>query len=114
MVVLMPLNWEEPFGLVMPEAMACGTPVIAFPRGAAPEIIVNGKTGYLVNGVDEMAEAVYRVDRLDPKDCRHHVQEHFDVPVMVDGYLAVYEWIIQMRLPGRPGFTPSGRGQETV
>lgn len=96
MVLLMPLEWEEPFGLVMPEAMACGTPVIAFPRGAAPEIITDGKTGYLVKGVDEMVEAVRRVDRLDPKDCRKHVEEHFDVPVMADGYLALYERMAEM------------------
>ncbi len=96
MALLLPLNWEEPFGLVMPEAMACGTPVIAFPRGAAPEIIVDGKTGYLVEGVDEMAEAVHRLDRLNPKDCRKHVQEHFDIPVMADGYLAVYERMIEL------------------
>jgi len=96
MVLLVPLNWEEPFGLVMPEAMACGTPVIAFSRGAAPEIIVDGKTGFLVDGVDEMVDAVCRLDRLDPKECRQHVQEHFDVPVMANGYLALYERIIEM------------------
>lgn len=96
MVLLLPLKWEEPFGLVMPEALACGTPVIAFPRGAAPEIIVDGKTGYLVNDVDEMVDAVYRLDRLDPKDFRSHVQEHFDTPIMADGYLALYERMIEM------------------
>lgn len=96
MVVLMPLDWEEPFGLVMAEALACGTPVIAFPRGAAPEILVDGVTGYLVNGVEEMVQAVYRLDRINPKDCRRHVQEHFDVPVMADGYLAVYERILEL------------------
>ncbi len=96
MALLVPLNWEEPFGLVMPEAMACGTPVIAFPRGAAPEIIVDGKTGYLADGVDAMVKAIYRLDRLDPKQCRKHVRQHFDVPVMADGYTALYERIIEM------------------
>lgn len=96
MVVLMPLDWEEPFGLVMAEALACGTPVIAFPRGAAPEIIRDGVTGYLVGSVEEMARAVYRLDRIDPKVCRQHVQEHFDVPIMADGYLDLYERILQM------------------
>ncbi len=96
MVVLMPLDWEEPFGLVMAEALACGTPVIAFPRGAAPEIIRDGVTGYLVNSAEEMAQAVYRLDRISAKNCRQHVQEHFDVPVMADGYLALYERILEM------------------
>lgn len=96
MVVLMPLEWEEPFGLVMAEAQACGTPVIAFPRGAAPEIIRDGVTGYLVNDAEEMARAVRRLDRINPQDCRKHVQEHFDVPVMADGYLALYERMLEL------------------
>ncbi|MDP2661459.1 MAG: glycosyltransferase family 4 protein [Dehalococcoidia bacterium] len=95
MALLMPLCWEEPFGLVMAEALACGTPVIAFPRGAAPEIILDGKTGYLVNDVEEMARAVHRLDRIDPKDCRRHVKDRFDVSVMADGYLALYERVLE-------------------
>ena len=96
MVLLMPLEWEEPFGLVLPEALACGTPVIAFPRGAAPEIMRDGVTGYLVADAQEMARAVYKLDRINPKDCRAHVQEHFDVPIMADGYLAVYQRILEL------------------
>ena len=93
--LLLPLLWEEPFGLVMTEAMACGTPVIAFPRGSAPELIRDGETGYLVGGVDEMVAAVRRVDRIDPRRCRDHVAEHFSVPRMTDGYLALYERILE-------------------
>jgi glycosyltransferase involved in cell wall biosynthesis len=89
--LLTPIIWEEPFGLVMPEAMACGTPVIAFARGAAPEIVVDGETGFLVDTVDEMVEAVRHVGEIDPKRCRQHVERHFDVPVMADAYLQVYE-----------------------
>ncbi len=92
--LLVPICWEEPFGLVMAEAMACGTPVIAFNRGAAPELVVDGETGYIVRDVDEMTEAVGRLDRLDPYRCRQHVEEHFDAPVMVQRYLEVYRRIL--------------------
>lgn len=92
--LLVPICWEEPFGLVMAEAMACGTPVIAFNRASAPELVVDGETGYLVRNVDEMAEAVGRLDRLDPYRCRRHVEEHFDAPIMVQRYLEIYERIL--------------------
>jgi glycosyltransferase involved in cell wall biosynthesis len=94
-VLLTPIDWEEPFGLVMPEAMACGTPVIAFARGAAPEIVVNGETGFLVRTIDEMVEAVRHVDEIDPWRCREHVERHFDAPVMASGYLAAYERVLE-------------------
>lgn len=93
--LLLPLLWEEPFGLVMPEAMACGTPVIAFPRGSAPELIRDAETGYLVADVDEMVAAVRRLDRIAPRRCRDHVAEHFSVPRMTDGYLAIYERMLE-------------------
>ncbi len=92
--LLLPITWEEPFGLVMPEAMATGTPVIAFRRGAAPELIVDGETGFLVDNVDEMAAAVPKLDRIDPLRCRRHVEENFDVAHMVAAYLAVYERVL--------------------
>lgn len=92
--LLMPICWEEPFGLVMAEAMACGTPVIAFNRGSAPELVVDGETGYIVDDVDEMVEAVGRLDRLDPYRCRQHVEENFDAPIMVHRYLEIYHRIL--------------------
>ena len=92
--VLMPICWEEPFGLVMVEAMACGTPVIAFARGAAPELIVDGETGFLVRDVDSMLEALGKIDAIEPTRCRQHVQANFDVPVMVEGYLRLYREIV--------------------
>lgn len=92
--LLMPLCWEEPFGLVMAEAMACGTPVVAFARGAAPEVIVDGETGYLVDDVDGMVEAVHRVERIDPVRCRQHVSDHFSPPVMASRYLTLYAAIL--------------------
>jgi len=92
--LLVPICWEEPFGLVMAEAMACGTPVIAFNRGSAPELIVDGETGYIVRDVDEMVEAVGRLDRLDPYRCRRHVEENFDAPIMVQRYIEIYQRIL--------------------
>lgn len=92
--LLVPICWEEPFGLVMPEAMACGTPVIAFNRGSAPELIADGETGYIVRDAAEMAEAVRCLYRLDPHRCRQHVEQNFDVPIMLQHYLDIYEHII--------------------
>jgi glycosyltransferase involved in cell wall biosynthesis len=95
--VLMPITWEEPFGLVMAEAQACGTPVIAFDRGAAAEIVQDGVTGFLVNSVEEMVAAVGRVNEIDLWACRRHVEAHFDIHVMASGYLRVYQSILEQR-----------------
>lgn len=92
--LLAPITWPEPFGLFMVEAMACGTPVVAFSRGAAPEVVHHGVTGYVVETLDQMADAVQRVHTIDPRHCREHVERHFDVPRMVDDYLAAYERIL--------------------
>jgi glycosyltransferase involved in cell wall biosynthesis len=92
--VLMPLAWEEPFGLVMPEAMACGTPVIAFRRGSAPELIRDGITGFIVDTAEEMADAVARVDTIDPYACRRHVEDRFSASTMAQAYLKVYDWLL--------------------
>lgn len=93
--LLMPICWEEPFGLTMAEAMACGTPVVAFARGAAPEIVAHGETGFLVHDVDGMVAAVRQVDRIDPARCRQHVSDHFSPAVMADGYLRLYRAILE-------------------
>ena len=77
--LLMPIRWAEPFGMVMVEAMACGTPVIAFPEGSAPEVVIDGETGFLVDDEDEMARAVERLDEIDRERCRESVRERFDV-----------------------------------
>ena len=92
--LVLPLCWEEPFGLVMIEAMACGTPVVSFGRGAAPEVVVDGETGYIVRDVDEMVDAVGRVDRINPRRCRQHVEDNFDAPLMANRYLQAYQRII--------------------
>lgn len=85
-----PITWPEPFGLFMVEAMACGSPVVVFNRGSAAEVVRHGVTGYVVETMDEMVEAVEHVDLIAPSDCRAHVEQHFDVPRMANGYLAAY------------------------
>ena len=87
--MLFPIQWEEPFGLVVIEAMACGTPVVALRRGAVPELIVHGETGVIVDDVDEMPDGVALARKLDPAACRKHVEAGFTVEVMAEGYEAV-------------------------
>lgn len=89
--VLFSIQWPEPFGLVMTEAMACGTPVISFAYGAAPEVIADRRTGFLVGTVDEMVAAAGRVSEIDPAACRAHVAERFSAEVMVAGYEEIFE-----------------------
>jgi glycosyltransferase involved in cell wall biosynthesis len=91
--LLMPLLWEEPFGLVMVESMLCGTPVVAFRRGAAPEIVEDGVTGWLVDDVEGMANAIARVDAVDRVRCRARAVERFGVARMVRDYVSLYERI---------------------
>ena len=88
--LLMPLRWEEPFGLVMIEAMLCGTPVIAFPRGAAPEIVEEGWTGYLVGDEEEMAAVLAGLGRFDRDACRRRAQARFSARRMVRDYERLY------------------------
>jgi glycosyltransferase involved in cell wall biosynthesis len=89
--LLNPIRWPEPFGLVMIEALACGTPVLTFPEGAAPEIIEDGTTGFLCHDVADMAEAVTRVDRLDRAACRRAVEGYFSTERMVAEHVALFE-----------------------
>jgi len=92
--LLHPINFNEPFGLSVVEAMACGTPVIAFNKGSMPEVINNGQTGFLVNSVEEAVEALKQVKQIDRLKCRKLVEEKFSVERMVDDYIKVYEKII--------------------
>jgi glycosyltransferase involved in cell wall biosynthesis len=88
---LMPIRWPEPFGLVMTEAMACGTPVIAFPEGSAPEIVVDGETGFVVDDEHAMAGAIERLKEIDPGRCRESMRERFDVAPVAEAYEQAYE-----------------------
>lgn len=84
--LLTPVQWEEPFGLTTIEAMASGAPVISLDRGAAPELIVEGKTGFVCKGIQEMIEAVDKLDTIDRKACREHVEKNFSYEIMVNRY----------------------------
>jgi glycosyltransferase involved in cell wall biosynthesis len=88
--LLMPIRWPEPFGMVVIEAMVCGTPVIAFPEGSARELIRDGETGFLVDDEREMAAAAQCLDRVDPAACRETVFKRFDVNVVVAAYELAY------------------------
>ncbi len=91
MALLFPIDWPEPFGLVMLEALACGTPVIARRRGSVPEILRNGQTGMVCDSDDEMVDAVRQVAHLDRGRCRKEFEQRFSVAVMARAYLDVYE-----------------------
>jgi glycosyltransferase involved in cell wall biosynthesis len=92
--LLTPVQWEEPFGLTTIETMSCGTPVISFNRGAAPEIIANGKTGYVVNTTAEMIEAVDKIGHIKRSDCREYVLKNFSIRTMVSNYESAFERVI--------------------
>jgi glycosyltransferase involved in cell wall biosynthesis len=88
--LVFPIRWEEPFGLVMIEAMACGTPVVALRRGAVPEVVLDGVTGFVRDDPADLPAAIDEAGRIDPAACRRHVEENFDIPVMTDGYERAY------------------------
>ena len=88
------IGFDEPFGLSVVEAMACGTPVIAFNRGSMPELIDHGVTGFLVDTIDEAVEAIARVEEIDRAKCRQRVAERFSVERMADDYIKLYERLI--------------------
>jgi glycosyltransferase involved in cell wall biosynthesis len=86
-----PIDWPEPFGMTMVEAMACGTPVIAMNGGSVPEVVVHGQTGFVCRTMAEMVAAVAEVPHIDRRLCRTHVARRFSVARMVDGYEEVYQ-----------------------
>ena len=95
---LFPISWEEPFGLVMIESMACGTPVIATRWGAVPEVIEHGRSGVVVDHYTEMAAALEQADKLDPLELRRYVEEEFSPQRMVRDYVGAYEAAIAQRV----------------
>ena len=92
--LLAPITWPEPFGLFMIEAMACGTPVIAFNNGAVPEVVRDEETGFVVDNLEEMVQAVDYVGEIDPRQCREHVERHFSASRMVNDYVKAYNKIL--------------------
>ncbi|MEK7450319.1 MAG: glycosyltransferase family 4 protein [Patescibacteria group bacterium] len=123
MAFLFPINWEEPFGLVMAEAMACGTPVVAYNRGSVSEIVRDGVTGFIIDrddedrpgkgtwiikkkGVEGLVEAVRRIEEIDRKVCRKHVEDNFSVDRMIEGYESVYNEILSKNRGLTPKLNP--------
>jgi glycosyltransferase involved in cell wall biosynthesis len=97
--LLFPIQWAEPFGLVMIEAMACGTPVVAWRNGSVSEVVDDGVTGFVVGSMDEMVQAIGRVGGLDPRAARAHVEERFSAAAMVAGYERAYARILDAEHP---------------
>lgn len=93
-----PVTWPEPFGLVMAESMACGTPVLALNHGSIPEVIADGVTGFVEDDIDALIKRVKEVKNIDRKACRKHVENNFSAERMIDGYLNVYRRIISSRI----------------
>ena len=96
MATLFPIQWGEPFGLVLIESMACGTPIIAFNKGSVPEIVIHGLTGFVVNTIDEMINAVKDLHLISPSDCRTHIKDNFSVASMAGKYTELYQRILEV------------------
>lgn len=90
-----PIKWQEPFGLVMIEAMASGTPVIAYPNGAVREVVKDKETGFIVKNVDEIVKAIKNIDKINRKKCRQRVEKYFSVEKMVDGYEKIIKKLVK-------------------
>jgi glycosyltransferase involved in cell wall biosynthesis len=102
--LVFPVQWDEPFGMVMVEAMGSGTPVVALRRGAVPEVVVDGLTGFVRDEPDELVDALRAIDRIRPADCRRHVVENFSPARMVDGYERAFADLL--RQPKSAGSRP--------
>jgi glycosyltransferase involved in cell wall biosynthesis len=98
--LIFPIDWPEPFGLVMIESLACGTPVIAFNCGSVPEVLESGKTGFIVESVPEAVEAFGRIDQISRSVCRQEFERRYTSTQMAQNYLSAYEQVLQAR-PGR-------------
>lgn len=96
--LLCPIQWEEPFGLTFIEAMACGTPVIAFDHGSAREVIKDGKTGFVVKNLREMVKAMKKINQIDRRECRRWVEENFTMEKMVDNYERLFFKILKKKI----------------
>ena len=94
---LMPILWEEPFGIVMAEAMACGTPVLGLARGAVPEVIEHGVTGFVVDDIDGLVAAAGNIGKISRAACRARVEHLFSDIAVIQGYLRIYEEMIQAK-----------------
>jgi glycosyltransferase involved in cell wall biosynthesis len=111
--LLFPIDWPEPFGLVIIEAMACGTPVIAYPNGSVPEIVEHGVTGFIVDNIEAAAKAVAATKHLDRARIRERFEKRFTVERMTQDYLAVYRGLLEDTLGRRLAETAPSRGKSS-
>jgi glycosyltransferase involved in cell wall biosynthesis len=103
---LMPIQWEEPFGVAVIDALVCGTPVVAMRRGSMPEIIEHGVNGFLADTPEQFREYMARVDEIDPVACRRSVEKRFSYQVMTHQYLSAYQRLVAMHAVKRPSLVP--------
>ncbi|RYF38825.1 MAG: glycosyltransferase, partial [Comamonadaceae bacterium] len=96
---LTPIDWPEPFGLVMIEAMACGTPVVAWRNGSVPELIEHGVNGFIVESMEEAITAARNIDSICRRACRDVFERRFAAPVMARRYVEVYEELVRAPVP---------------
>jgi len=94
---VVPIEWDEPFGIVFAEALACGTPVISCARGALPEIVEHGRHGFLINSIDDGVHAIRRISEISRIECRARVEKKFSADVVVTQYEELYEKLLQQR-----------------
>jgi glycosyltransferase involved in cell wall biosynthesis len=121
--LLFPIDWVEPFGLVMIEAMACGTPVIAFRRGSVPEVIDDNVTGFIVESIDDSLRALNKIEHFDRSRCRSVFEKRFSAARMAADYVKIYEGLMKIHGTARPkrlaeaaridpaGFSSSANGE---
>jgi glycosyltransferase involved in cell wall biosynthesis len=95
--LILPIRWEEPFGMVLIEAMAKGTPVVALRRGAVPEVVLHGRTGMICPNEDDLPDALHECSAIDPADCAEHVRTMFSVPLMARRYERFYRQVLTQR-----------------
>lgn len=117
--LLMPIVWDEPFGIVMAEALACGTPVVGFARGAIPEVVDHGITGFIGRDLQDLVDGVNRIDTIDRQACRRIAESRFSANVMVDAYLSCYQEAFyrtahdSQAASDRPGSSPRSKNHFT-
>jgi glycosyltransferase involved in cell wall biosynthesis len=92
--MLVPIEWDEPFGIVFAESLACGTPVVSCPRGALPEIVRNGVEGFLANNLDELSLVVRRIPEISRRACRDRAEQNFSVKVISNEYEDLYRRLV--------------------
>jgi glycosyltransferase involved in cell wall biosynthesis len=101
-----PIQWREPFGIVMVEALACGTPVVATRNGSVPEVVADGVTGWIVDDAAALPDAIHRAEQISPESCRRRAETMFDTARMVEGYERIYHMVAGERLPERMALAP--------